>query len=62
MVEIGKFIEVAVQIVVVKIVVVVLLLFVVGVVVLGWKKTFEKMNTLITCELMVISQLLGGQF
>ncbi len=29
---------------------------------LGWKKSFEKMNTQMTREFMVISQLLGGQF
>ncbi len=29
---------------------------------LGWKKSFEKLNTQVTCEFMVISQLLGGQF
>ncbi len=32
-----------------------------GIKLLGWKKSFEKLNTQITCELMVISQLLGGQ-
>ncbi len=29
---------------------------------LGWKKCFEKINTQTTCEFMVISQLIGGQF
>ncbi len=29
---------------------------------LGWKKSFEKINTQTTSEFMVISQLLGGQF
>ncbi len=31
-------------------------------VILGWKKSFEKMNTQMTCEFIVISLLLGGQF
>ncbi len=30
--------------------------------ILGWKKSSEKLNTQMTCEFMVISQLLGGQF
>ncbi len=30
--------------------------------ILGWKKSFERINTQLTCEFMVISQLLGGQF
>ncbi len=29
---------------------------------LGWKISFEKLNTQMTCEFIVISQLLGGQF
>ncbi len=29
---------------------------------IGWKKSFEKLSTQMTCEFMVISQLLGGQF
>ncbi len=33
-----------------------------GIYLLGWKKSFEKMNTQMTCKFMVISQLLGGQF
>ncbi len=33
-----------------------------GYALLGWKKSFEKINTQTTCEFMVISQLLGGQF
>ncbi len=28
----------------------------------GWQKSFEKSNMQMTCEFMVISQLLGGQF
>ncbi len=31
-------------------------------VLLGWKKSFEKLNAQMTCTFMVISQLLGGQF
>ncbi len=35
---------------------------VLGSYVLGWKKSFEKLNTQITCEFTVTSQFLGGQF